>query len=369
MFFLQKHTQNKNEIFSSDVQSCQNGSIVLVQGGNSFDERVVGVGEDCVTLNGVIVKCSDGNVILLRDAWSSDVPGYMLVYLFKINTMCHSHFNFNCNMSFLPAIEITALRSHAILGYGALALNVYGNMFARSFFSGIVLTSLNKAGGCTSQRVVATEPYMSNPAGICFVLRHGVETLLLVNSYHIVEMTTGGIVMRSIPLPNVGKLFNETLTYSESADLIAVTSQTCGTVLLRYECGSIMQSVLLPGKVSSRIAFSPDGKDLFLVSMKNILKFNLSTENVSTELTAINLLCDIIACEDGRVFVSSSKNIVNLTTQEEVGVFVNASRTPPFIAYSSLLQGLLVLLSGRGVFLFPDAWPASSRCAWLSACV
>ncbi len=108
--------------------------------------------------------------------------------------------------SFLSPIPISA-------GVGGIAVNVDGTLFAFAESDAHCVYIYN-AADCTVDTIVvgtactsgSAHGFLKNPTFVCFVHRDGLDTLLICDygNNRVVEVTSGGVFMRAIALPEFG---------------------------------------------------------------------------------------------------------------------------------------------------------------------
>jgi hypothetical protein len=298
---------------------------------------------------------------------------------------------------FQPVMLWTSIPAHV----GSVAVNYDGTLCASAAVNEhcVYIYSVDCLGKRTADKrvVVGTartpgyaEGQLHFPRFLCFVRRHGVDTLLICDwgNSRLVEVSTKGVFLRIIAVSSTPY----GVAYCGTGDVIAV-SLFCdhSVVLLHYESGGMKAEAAISGEPLG-VAFTLDGRYLLATDYYNhrVSTFSAASgafvAHVATQATGILYPRDVLQCADGSIVVAQHKKVSVVCLREggaplENIIFPTRSASqqdcwPPrrgpgyetfSLAFSPALGTVVVKTSEGNVFLLRDGWMLSSRCAWLSA--
>jgi DNA-binding beta-propeller fold protein YncE len=292
-------------------------------------------------------------------------------------------------MNFLPPIPIPADIIRGYKGYGGIAVNVDGTLFASVDRNAhcVYIYSVADRDRTADPIVVGTagtagsaHGEFNHPAFVCFVHRDGVDTLLICDfgNNRVVEVSARGEFMRAIAVSRPWGI-------AERDGVIAVSlCWTHTVVLLQYESGAVKSEVTIGSGIAGNadgqlfyprgVAFTTDGRYILVADCWNdrVSKFSTASGEFVAHVISngISYPRDVLQCEDGNIVVAHDDGVACVRKD---GVTVQnitiSSGGPSALFYSPSLNGVVVKCFGGNMFVLRDAWPHSLRCAWVHACV
>jgi hypothetical protein len=191
------------------------------------------------------------------------------------------------------------------------------------------------------------------------------------------------------------------IAYCGTSNVIAVSLfYAHAVVLLQYESGAVKPEVTIGSGVGSGdgqlrephgVTFTADGCYILVADCGNhrVSKFSAATGAFIAHVISNGILWprDVMQLEGGSILVTQGRCFLGLPSLFDVEVhsgklvgedgsqlqrisIPNASHggfMPYSLVYSPFLKAVVVRTLDGNVFLFRDAWMASSRSAWLSA--
>lgn len=242
---------------------------------------------------------------------------------------------------------------------------------------------------CTVLAVVGTvgtcgkaDGQLRNPSSAYFVHRNGVETLLICDSanFRVTEVTLGGKFIRSFAAGSEygSGEFPIFVAYCSQRDVLAV-SLGSSVIMLQYESAAVIPEFTISrgigiGKINYAlgIRFTLDGGHVVIADSVHgcVSQFSATSAAFVRHLFTGAYSRDVLPCADGSLVVATG-----LSGSAEIHVVMEGTTTqsmkipsPPIsLAYSPLLDGVIVQCLDTTVYLLRDEWTESSRCAWLRA--
>jgi hypothetical protein len=295
-------------------------------------------------------------------------------------------------MNFLPATPLYTIPTYD--GAGGIAINVHGTVCASVNCTQhcVYIYRVNSAGVCSSAPLIIGAPgtagslpgQLKHPGFACFVHRNGSDTLLICDwgNDRVVEVTTSGEFCRAIAVKSpLG------VAYCSTNDVIAVSlHRDAAVVLLQYESGAVKPEVTIGSgtyggddgqlRLPMGVAFTADSRFILVADWGNhrVSKFSAANgaflAHVATNAgNGIRYPSDVIDWEGDSIVVAygyGDGDSANVLFVRECGVdFMMSGAAGVF--YSASFKGAVAKHWDGSVYLFRDAWMASSRCAWLSA--
>jgi DNA-binding beta-propeller fold protein YncE len=293
-------------------------------------------------------------------------------------------------MNFLPPFPIPAEFIRGYAGYGGIAVNVDGTLFA----------SVDRDAHCVyiynataADPIVVGTPHTSGsahgelayPRSACFVHRDGVDTLLICDygNNRVVEVTARGEFMRAIALPEDSWPYG----IAERDGAIAVSLFGNHVVVqLQYESGAVKPEVTIGSGTSGNadgqlryptgVAFTVDGRYILVADYHNhrVSKFSAASGAFVAHVISngITWPTDLLQCEDGSMVVAHRDGVTCMGKDGVVtvqNITISSGSSPWSLSHSPSWNGVVVKCYDGSVFVVRDAWSHSLRCTWVQACV
>jgi hypothetical protein len=286
-------------------------------------------------------------------------------------------------MSFLPAakvhLRVAATPATAFSGFACIAVNRRGTLLAYVHPNECLTIHQMEEGLVPTGKSFVYEPLggFCSPTFVCFVLRNGVDTVMIADEWHgIVEVTAEGTLLRCIYLRCRG------VAYSEKDDALAVIElQGKGVTLLHYVSGLVKLRLRCYTRVRNPVgvSFTADGAGVVVAdaSIRTISKFSTSSgEFIGHVLTfpdAATIPRGVVALGDGGIVVAIQDDEFLGSTGALLfyGSDNNLRSCHEGILPCSPVSfhgGVIACDSKDGrVWLFAKAWFMTSRKAWIAA--
>jgi DNA-binding beta-propeller fold protein YncE len=282
--------------------------------------------------------------------------------------------------------SLSRINSHE--GYGNVAMNDDGTLYASVDSRRNRIHIHDMTGEHETTAVYGDgKDQLDNPRHACFV---GHDSLLICDAGNsrIVEISVTGIFKRVVH-HTVYSSCPYDIAYCSSSGVIAVSLLSSHSVLLlQYETGDAAPITVGAGYGAADgqlttpygVAFTGDGTHILVADYQNcrLSKFDASSGAfVANFSTRGKFPSNVASCSDGGIVAvlwndeqMYEGSLVRIGADGTIGPVVCLLHDRESLSYSPFLNGVIVKhKKGGHPTLVRDAWDASLRCAWVSACV